>query len=421
MAQIFFPITTISDPSNNYGSTIYTNTPTRPLWGSNIGFTLNNFYTSSLQTATSKQYYYEVWASASLTCNDERMFAVAYGNISGSGSSYDADDTSLTGDTPTRAIYNQYRLLCLDGDENGLLLSSSIADITAFAESGVVGNSIVPLKHFYALSINRDRFGDKLDPGNFQLNIAELNGANFEMQYHTGSNVTVKSAGKVIQLIDDSGDISNNALEYNELIDDPKALSKPRALVSGSLSNGIYNNGSVDTAFNGREIYGMVYPSLGVVLLSADKLNLSASFNSFTASNANGDNAYKLFTAISGAYATHNYGFQARSIDIKKSQQYYVSVMPTQEGFGTSNPTWVLPPDSEDPYVPGGTVTGLIKYSDMRWKGDRNTGTPGQTVVYVTSIGLYDDAKNLLAVAKLSEPIKHENNDMLSVTVKLEY
>ena len=410
VTQIFFPITTISDPLNNYGSTIYTNTPTRPLWGSNIGFTLNNFYTSSLQTATSKQYYYEVWASASLTCNDERMFAVAYGNISGSGSSYDADDTSLTGDTPTRAIYNQYRLLCLDGDEVGLLLSGSRATELL---------TTTPMEHFYAVSINRDRFGDKLDPGNFQLNVAELNGALVEMQYHTGSNVSVKSAGKLIHLIDDSGDISNNALEYNELIDDPKSLSKPRAIVSGSISDGIYNNGA--DINGGREIYGMVYPSLGVMLLSADVLNKSASFNSFTASNANGDNAYKLFTAISGAYATHSSGFQARSIDIKKSQQYYVSVMPTLEGFGTSNPTWVLPPDSEDPYVPGGTVTGLIKYSDMRWKGDKDTGTPGQTVVYVTSIGLYDDSKNLLAVAKLSEPIKHENNDMLSVTVKLEY
>jgi hypothetical protein len=157
------------------------------------------------------------------------------------------------------------------------------------------------------------------------------------------------------------------------------------------------------------------------MLLSADVLNKSASFNSFTASNANGDNAHKLFTSISGAYAAHTSGFQARSIDVKKSQQYYISVMPTSEGFGTSNPTWVLPPGSEDPYSPGKTVTGLIKYSDMRWKGSTTTGIPGQTVIYVTSIGLYDDSKNLLAIAKLSEPIKHENNDMLSVTVKLEY
>ena len=408
--QIFFPITTISDPSSNYGSMIYTTTPTRPLWGSNIGFTLNNFYTSSLQTATSKQYYYEVWASASLTCNDERMFAVAYGNISGSGSSYDTDDTSLTGDTPTRAIYNQHRLLCLDGDEVGLLLSGSRA-------TELLTNT--PLEHFYAVSINRDRFGDKLDPGNFQLNVAELSGSYVEMQYHTGSNVKVNPVGKLIQLIDDSGDISNNALEYNELVDDPKALSKPRAIVSGSISNGVYNNGA--SINGGREIYGVVYPSLGTMLLSADVLNKSASFNSFTASNANGDNAYKLFTAISGAYATHAAGFQARSIDIKKCQQYYVSVMPTLDGFGTSNPTWVLPPDSDDPYIPGEKVTGLIKYPDMRWKGDRNTGTSGQTVVYVTSIGLYDDNNNLLAVSKLSEPIRHENSDMLSVTVKLEY
>jgi hypothetical protein len=402
MADIFFPITFKLNPTTQRAE-IFTDTPTRPLWGTEIGYTVKNFFTSSTETVTSKEYYYDVWASASLTCDDERLFSTTYGHISGSGSSYSTSDTSLTGDTPSRSIYNQFRLLCLDGDEAGIIFSGSTT----------------PTRDLYALIINRDKFGDKLDPGNFQLNLAELNGGAYANIFYTGSNVTVSSSNKIISLVDDSMDIDNNLLEYGELVESPASVSIPRAIVSGTLA-GVYDNGS--DYLGGREIYGIAYPSLGVLLLSADLLNKSASFNTVTSSNANGDNSYKLFTSISGAASINSSnGFHARSIDVKKSTNYYISVMPTDYGIGSTNPSFVLPPNSVNPYDPTTTVTGLIKHTSMRWIGDVNTGTVGEPVVYITSIGLYNDAKELLAVAKLSEPLKHEKNDMLSITVKLEY
>ena len=45
----------------------------------------------------------------------------------------------------------------------------------------------------------------------------------------------------------------------------------------------------------------------------------------------------------------------------------------------------------------------------------------GKPTVYVTSIGLYDDDLNLIAVAKLNQPLRHDVNEELSITVKLEY
>ena len=59
MADIFFPITFKLNPTTQRAE-IFTDTPTRPLWGTEIGYTVKNFFTSSTETVTSKEYYYDV-------------------------------------------------------------------------------------------------------------------------------------------------------------------------------------------------------------------------------------------------------------------------------------------------------------------------------------------------------------------------
>ena len=371
-------------------SQIITTPMIRSMWDSTTS-NLLTFHTSSTQTTSSQQYYYEIWSTSSLTCDDERMFSITYGHISGSGSLYNNSNVEITsGDTPSKAIYNQFKHICLDGDEGGLKLSGSS----------------IPMTHFYAITINRDKFGDKLDPGNFELNLAELSGSGKANNIHTGSNVQVSGSNpKVISLIDDSGDINNNVLDESGI-----STSVPRYIVSGTLSNGVHNP-SIPHCF------GIVYPSLGVLLLDADKLNLSASFNTVTGSNIAGDNSYKLLVSVSGSSAIYSLGFNARSIDIKNESHFYVRVPVTKNGYGSNNPTFVLPPDTldEQAQLP---ATGLIKYSSWRARSMSESGKP---TVYVTSIGLYDDDLNLIAVAKLNQPLRHDVNEELSITVKLEY
>jgi hypothetical protein len=353
---------------------------------------LMTFFTSSLQTTASQEYYYEIWSSSSLSCeNREKVFSVAYGHVSGSGSRYNnANIENTSGDTPSKSIYNQFKQMCLDGDEGGLKLSGSA----------------LPLTHFYVVSINRDKFGDKLDPGNFELNLVELSGSGVPNNLFTGSRVVPSGSNpKLISLIDDSGDISNNAPDESSI-----ATSVPRYIVSGSLSNGIHNTSAPHQ-------YGIVYPSLGIMILDADKLNLSASFNSVTGSNVNGDNSFKLFTSISGAAALTSNGFNARSIDVKNESHFYVRIKTTPYGYGSNNPTFVAPANTVDQET-GVSATGLIKYNEWRAKA---SGVSGKPTVYITSIGLYDNDKNLLAVAKMSKPVRHDINEELSITVKLEY
>lgn len=393
------PSTFVYDSGNaetNYGiyanfeevgmNTMYPTTKkitTRALWGDQTGELLT-FFTSSLQSSASKEYAYDIWGSASLSCDPEdiQMFSVTYGDINGSGSLLTSGGQA--GDTPSRAIFGQYRSMCLE--TNPTQSDASGAPTTFTLADGKVVNQI------YAINFYRGRVGDKLDPGNFELNLAELNGGSHPNNVFTGSNVAISSSNNVISLIDDSGD-ANESLGYLGL---PSPI---RNLVSGSITNGIYNPSA-------PHYYGLVYLDQATIVIDADKLNQSASFNTVTGSNINGDNAHKLFKSISGSavFGSGN-GFYARSVNVTECAYYYIRVRPSSFNY-TNNPTFVS--SSADPL-------SNIK-NTIRNKNFRNDPT-----VYVSSIGLYNDNLELLAVAKMSKPIRKDYNNELSVTVKLEY
>ena len=343
---------------------------TRGLWAEETGELLT-FFTSSTQNTSSKKYYYQVWSSASSACDDQSVFSVAYGHISGSGSLNSGGESS---DTPTRAIYSQYRLLCLDPNE------------TTFTHRDA---SSTEIDDFYVINFDRIKVGDKLDPGNFELSIAKLNGGAHANNVHTGSNVTIHSSNTVISLIDDSSD-ATDTLGFGGI------PSNVRALVSGTINGGIYNSSS-------PHYYGLVFPDLGTIIIDAQMLNASASFNTVTGSNIAGDNAMKLFKSISGSALISGSGFTARAVDIKEQDFYFVRVYNNDFNY-SNNPTYVS--SSTDL-----TQTGKLA----------NTSFQYEPVSYITSIGLYNDQRELLAVAKLSQPLQKSYTGELSITVKLEY
>jgi hypothetical protein len=338
---------------------------TRGLWSSGTGELLT-FFTSSTQTTSSREYYYAVWSSASLDCEDAQVFSVAYGHYAGSGSLSQGGEAS---DTPTKAIYSQYRLLCLEPTQTLF----SLGDVNS-----------TTLYDFYAINFNRSKVGDKIDLGNFELCLAALSGSGKVNSSHTGSAVQISGSNpSIIKLIDDSID-KTDSLGYNGI------PSPVRNLVSGSLADGIYNPSS-------PHYYGLVYADLGTIILSANSLNLSASFNTVSGSNIAGDNSFKLFTSISGS-ATKTFGFTARAVDVKQQDFYFVRISNSDFNY-TNNPT----------YVSGSSA--IIS-------NNRFTTEP---ITYITSIGLYNDSGDLLAIAKMSKPLQKSFNSELSVTVKLEY
>jgi hypothetical protein len=326
----------------------------------NNAATMSAAFTSSAQSTTSKQYYYEAWNGAAAT--SEAQFSVAYGNRKGSGSSA----AGTLNDSPSRAVYSQYRLLLLNP-----------GDTTFTFGDGTSSDSI------YAINYNRARLKDKLDPGNWQLTLAQLSGSAVPNASHTGSNVKLADNPNFITLIDDSGDVFNTGT---------LGTGNVYNIVSGSLTNGIWNPSA-------PRYYGLMYPSLGVVILNDAILNASASFNTVSGSNIAGDNAWKLFTSISGAMASSvNYSMQARNIETITSTHYFVRVKNGEYNF-SNNPTF---------------ITGSVgEFSQPTFIGDPKT--------YLTTIGMYNDRQELLAVAKLSQPIQKSFSIETLIKVKLDF
>jgi hypothetical protein len=343
----------------------------------NLSQSLDCYYTSSIQNSTQKEYYYEVTDCDN--CKKTAYFAVAYGHHNGSGSISSGYEVN---DSPSRAIYSQYRLLTLDPHEKYF----------TFYDGGETNTP----DDIYVINYYRNGLSDKLDIGNFEINIAELSGSGILNNVHTGSNVKVSGSNpNILSLIDNSSIFDSDDVCANE---DPNYYYD---VVSGSLVNGIHVSGTGSILTNENiTTYGKVYPNLGIIVLDGHKLNVSASFNSVTGSNINGDNSFKLFTAISGAAAV-NKPMRARNVKFKTTNHYFVRI-PSGEANHSNNPTYVI--DS-------GTEKGRIK----------NTCFVDNPMTYITTIGLYNSKKDLIAVAKLSKPIKKTKENDVLVKIRLNW
>jgi len=324
--------------------------------------TMSVMYTGSLQTSTQKTYYYEVWDGTSAIA--EPQFSITYGHRLGSGSSA----LGTLNDAPSRAIYSQYKLLLLNPGDTSFTFGDSTSS-----------DSI------YALNFNRARIRDKVDPGNWQFSVTNLSGSFVANNVHTGSNVKALKT-KVITLIDDSGDAQ-------ETLNLQGGSGPVYNIVSGSITNGIYNATNPD-------YYGLVYPEMGVIVLNAEKLDTELSFNTVTGSNVAGDNSWKLYTAISGAMtiSTIDHAFQARNEETVTSTHYFVRVKNGEYNF-SNNPSF---------------VTGSVgEFAQPTFIGDPK--------VYITTVGMYNDRQELLAVAKLSQPIQKSFSNEALIKVKLDF
>lgn len=314
-------------------------------------------HTSSTQPTASKTHYYEVTDCDS--CGKTPYFAVAYGHNQGSGSTWSEGELN---DTPTRAIYSQYRLLALDLPDTEF----------TFYTNGVPTAS----KDVYVVNFSRIGMSDRIDPGNWEIDLAELRGGSYANNVFTGSNVAVSSSNKVLTFIDDSDDRSDTI----SCTHDPYVSYD---VVSGSLSSGVYST-------NGKHTYGIMYPNLGIIVLDPYKMNTELGFNTVTGSNVAGDNAFKLFTSISGSGVRGAY-MKARNVKYKTTNHYFVRVSAPLANY-SNNPT----------YVSGSNGQFFHPCYDLN----------PQT--YITTVGLYNDFNELLAVAKLSRPInKSFDNDVL--------
>ena len=320
--------------------------------------TLTTFHTSSTQYTNTGDYNVDVYrynpannASASI------QFGVVYGHKEGSGS---LGTKGATGDRTTAAIFGQI---------NNLINPPQTTTFT-FQDN-------TTSKQFYAIVLNRARIREAIEPGGWELHLSAS---------HQGNIAGV--SGSTLKLIDDSSAIAggntnqrNFAPEYN--------------VVSGSLIGGTTIK-TAASAEGSAGSYGTFYPSLGVILLNAERL-AGAGLRLVTASGSNSDdrNAKKLWKAIdNGGY------FQMKRKEEITSTHYFVRA--TSGKFNsTTNETFYTQ-----------SVAGTKQVI---------AGLASEPKTYITTVGMYNDSNQLIAIAKLSKPILKSKAREALIKVKLDF
>ena len=327
------------------------------IWSDGTG-TLSTFHTGSTQSGSTARYFLDVSNLTLGTSGSAVQFSLAYGHRQGSGSQI------VNVDKPTKAIYSQYAQTLLAANDGIFTMEGS-----------------VNTDEIFVLNFERARQKEKVDPGNWQLTISGSSG--------------VAGKGGLRTFIDDSGAVTNPTI--NE-------AGRVFNIVSGSISAGINTAAASETGGG----VGLFYPDQGILIFNAGQFRPGNGMDIDlrtggptggigSGSNTHNDNIFKFFSAISGS-GVESAGFQARNEEDVTSTHYFVRVR-NQEFNYSNNPTFTS------------GSNGSFRFSTM--KDDPR--------VYITSVGLYDDANQLLAVAKLSKPQLKSFAKELLVKVKLDY
>lgn len=311
-------------------------------------------------SSLSGQYYTNVYnLNPSSSTSAEVQFAVAYGHRLGGG------NTSLTVNNnatlSTMATYLQYRNLLLEPDDTQFTFFNNY-------------NS----DHIYVLNLQRARLKERLDPGNWQLTLSGSSGS--------------------FTFIDDSGQTLGASFGKTGAVFN---------VVSGTLSgsNGFTINSTGSTAFGGFG-YGLVYPTLGLIVLNptaiAVTIGMVSGSYSISGSRPYAPNTGTLNAEFNqvGLFNSMVLGanFQARSSEDISSTHYFVRLRNKELNY-SNNPSFF----SE--------TNGVIN----------NTDFIQDPRVYPTTIGLYNDNNELLAVGKLSKPVQKSFDKELLVRVRLDF
>ena len=335
---------------------------TTGLWTNDSG-SLTSFFTSSTQaTATSGQYYYNVYnANPASDSSAEVQYAVAYGHVDGSGSvSLATDDNSLLA---PKATYAQYRTMLLDDPTAKFQFENG---------SGVATDS----NSIYVINIARARFREEMDAGNWSLKLSGSNG--------------------LFTFIDDSGK------KFGDTLGKAGRVFK---VVSGSLNLGTQSEATVvsTTASNGLG-YGLFYPDKGIIILNPSAVGTTVG----NVGEVGFANTGSLVGGVATTHEAYNHkllhyaikkggDFEARRTEDVSTQHFFVRATNREFNY-SNNPTYT----NSD-----GT------FQETTFETDPQT--------FITTVGLYNDSNEMIAVAKTSQPIVKSFDKEVLIKVKLSF
>jgi len=264
----------------------------------------------------------------------------------------------VPGISPSRITFGQYRNLIYGDAESPV-------------NFGGLNTSSVDIA---AIPIDRNRYKESLFPGTFNLALSS-------------------SAGKIV-LTDNSNDVStityvDGGRLYN-IVSGSNGSAVNTPLVTGASAKGYTASGS----------YGFFLPDIGLIVLNPRALSLpfangglNISFSTANTVGGSSTNNDLIFKIIKDGGS-----FQLNSQETISSDYVFVRVKNADYNYST-NPSFIT------------GSTGTLIYSNF-------INSP-QT--YPTTVGLYNDNNELLAVAKMSKPLTKDFTKEALVRVKLDW
>lgn len=339
-------------------------------------------FTSSVNTATPSpsygasiydirrtMYYVDVFPNITYYGNNDPFFSISYGNRYGNlGSGSFNQETGSLKVSPTKAVYSQYK---------NMLLNPEDLAFTFVTGSSTARSEHTPNDTFF-VAFSTHKMKDKIDPGAFEISFSGSNG--------------------MYTFIDDSPYQTQNLLVYN--------------LITGSLAS---LPDSANVQYHG---IGLVYPNNGVVVFNAYKLDEMIGLNNISAlgygyNSGSRDSVTINSQTVNTTVNSEVFSWSLRSTDkqmsVRKTEfvparHYFVNVKSRDFNY-SNNPTFIW--DGSDKIHARGAI--------------RNKDFIDEPRVYITTVGLYDDNNELLAVAKLSRPALKTFSNEVHLKISLNF
>lgn len=228
---------------------------------------------------------------------------------------------------------------------------------TDFTFGNITPNSI------FIIAVDRSKYKEKLLPGSF--------------------NITLTSGSNTLKLTDNS--VDSTTVSYVD-------AGRVYDIVSGSNGSAYSGTGFHPTSGS----YGKFLPDVGLVIFNGlalkDDSVYGLNLNVSESYNADGNNLETFYNAI-----TAGSNLTLRSEETITSNYVFVRVRNSELNYST-NPS---------------NITGS---GDLLWNVMVNSPQS-----YMTTVGLYNDNNDLLAVAKLSRPLLKDFTKEALLRIKLDY
>ena len=338
-----------------------------------------NMLTSSNLSTSNKTYFQGVSAKGTTSTEE---FNVAFGSTNGFGHNVPTNTKS-----PSEAIYKHFAsLLQIPTEVTGGFFISRNNSLASVPSSAIIASG--KDQEIFILTARRTNMKDRLNKGNWTLTLSGSLSAGL-------LGAPAGAAGTSgLQLTDDSNTTNPTVTPVGDRYN----------IVSGAL-------GTVADAATTRT-FGFYYPDPGIMILSQQELSASIPGSHYSIAQAvTFDTGSLAGFGITGATTTDrnqelrlvNALRQSGSLNFRDeedqvSAQYFCRVRAGQCNF-SNNPTFVSGSLNE------------IRHTDMK----------GNPQTFITSVQLYNNQGDMVAVGNLSTPLKKNFSSEATIKVKLTY